>query len=73
MITPATLPVVLLTTTNNNHNSSVNNNKRKRENPIISAITKKSTVGRISIPQSNEIDSSFIRSISTFRIPKKSR
>jgi hypothetical protein len=73
MITPDTLTPVSLTTTNNNHNSSMNNNKRKRENPIISAVTKKSTVNRLSSPQSNEIDNSFMRNISTFRIPKTVR
>jgi len=73
MITPATLTAVSLTTTNNNHNSSMNNNKRKRESTVISAATKKSTENRISNPQSNEIDNSFIRNISTFRIPKKAR
>lgn len=76
MVTPATLTAVSITTTNNNNNSSsINSTKRKNEENIISALTRKSTVSRISSPQhsTNEIDNSFIRSIPTFRIPKIAR
>lgn len=69
MITPATLPALPVTTTNNS--SNIYSNKRKSKENILSAITKKPT--EHPHLSTNEIDHSFTRNMSTFRIPKKIR